>query len=378
MSSSENYYYYDSESAAWKPCKLEELEFFNNPELYVCREEVPGKLTPPVTYGTLKKQLSEVSEQKNECEDSEQSEPVVFGGMMLEKPLLGDEDAFPDEENETYFSHNVNFSRSADMLLPKRVSLNLFVKKWKSVLPSMAIPVIMAVVGIIFIAIAGESRNPAWGEMGFGVIMLLAGLIAASIVGKQFREVYFIRRCHDLGFSCTSYLLGLGFALPVTVGIIIVTLVPDGDEWASIASLASLLPFIIQTLRIYFQEGNMQPNEWGAPGLSSEGAISKEEALAVLKEMRIEANAEAIEKHLDIVTLQLWLAISGDGCKDQANKYLRKATVDGNVACVKRLLSLPEIDVNIADKNGDTPLKLASKYGHLECAALLRAAGAKG
>ncbi len=407
MSTSENYYYYDSESAAWKPSNLEELESFNNSELYVCCKDESDQFMSQMTYGELRKRLSESSEQEvGDVNDARSDSLTHFGGVWLEKSPH-DEDATTlheggadcvsnecevgaqkENNQEDGATHTEKISRRRiQKLIPSRVSRHLFVQQWKEWFFSKALlPGAISLVGVIFIAIAFESREPAWGVLIFGVIMLLAGLIAVIVTGKHLRKFYVRRRCHDLGADYTMHFWVYGFFVPVFVVYLCmgVSLSPALELKGSIRNvvagigfLVCVLPSIIQTLRLFFQEGSPQSNDWGAPGLNPEVAISKEEALVVLKEMQIEAKKEDIERYLDVVTLQLWFAIQGDDAKEYANKYLRIAAADGNVACVNYLLSLPEIDVNKPNRKGETALSLATKCDRRKCAELLRAAGAK-
>ena len=59
------------------------------------------------------------------------------------------------------------------------------------------------------------------------------------------------------------------------------------------------------------------------------------------------------------------------------NIPLIQATNSGHIEIVRLLLDIPNIDVNKAGNDGKTPLWYASYYGNTEVAALLRAKGAK-
>ena len=57
------------------------------------------------------------------------------------------------------------------------------------------------------------------------------------------------------------------------------------------------------------------------------------------------------------------------------NAALACAAYWGYTDIVAHLLTLPGINVNAKNNNGKTPLQIAEKEGHTECAELLRAAG---
>ena len=48
------------------------------------------------------------------------------------------------------------------------------------------------------------------------------------------------------------------------------------------------------------------------------------------------------------------------------------AAMQGNTSCVKLLLEHPAINPRIKDKNGKTPLQIATSSGYEDCADLLR------
>ena len=65
---------------------------------------------------------------------------------------------------------------------------------------------------------------------------------------------------------------------------------------------------------------------------------------------------------------------SADVNKD-GNTLLHTVALLGYTERVRLLLAVPGIDVNKADEDGWTPLDIALKNGHTECARLIKAAG---
>lgn len=60
-----------------------------------------------------------------------------------------------------------------------------------------------------------------------------------------------------------------------------------------------------------------------------------------------------------------------------ADTPLHKAAMRGDRLITPVLLAAPGIDVNAKNADGDTPLKLAEKFGSPQCAGMIRAAGGK-
>ena len=62
---------------------------------------------------------------------------------------------------------------------------------------------------------------------------------------------------------------------------------------------------------------------------------------------------------------------------ETADTPLHKAAWKGSRQIIPLLLAVPGIDVNAKNAAGDTPLKLAEKFGYPRCAEMIRAAGGK-
>ncbi len=63
--------------------------------------------------------------------------------------------------------------------------------------------------------------------------------------------------------------------------------------------------------------------------------------------------------------------------RETADTPLHKAAWKGSRQIIPLLLAVPGIDVNAKNAAGDTPLKLAEKFGYPRCAEMIRAAGGK-
>lgn len=126
-----------------------------------------------------------------------------------------------------------------------------------------------------------------------------------------------------------------------------------------------------------------EPSSVPAPLPQQPEPISpQQEARQLLQEQDITPNEydEQLRKAAEngnAKLLRLLIAAAADVnmADKNGNTPLNRAAANGRSECVKRLLAAPGIDVNMANKDGETPLYGAAREGNSECVKLLKAAG---
>ena len=80
------------------------------------------------------------------------------------------------------------------------------------------------------------------------------------------------------------------------------------------------------------------------------------------------------EKIVDLLLAQPWIEVNKRG-RRYNDTALHNACASGSNACLIKLLAVPGVDVNVLDRNNETPIMWAVSSGNTEAVRLMAAVG---